>query len=101
MYRVILILLIVVCSATSAGARHHRHRYHVFVPDSYLLLHNAPVTSRLESNQTERSSSEVERPPVSSRDGARGVIPPDWKQQPLDRRSVSLARWLSIIRFLH
>ena len=84
MYRVILILLIVVCSATSAGARHHRHRYHVVVPDPYLLQHNAPVTGRLEPYQSDRSRSEVVRPPALSRDGTGGVIPPDWKQQPLD-----------------
>ena len=83
MYRVILILLILVCSATSAGARHHRHRYHVLVPDSYLLRHNAPVTGR-EPYQSERSRSEVARSPASSHDDTGGVIPPDWKKQPLD-----------------
>jgi hypothetical protein len=84
MYRVILILLILVCSATSAGARDHRHRYHVLVPDSYLLRHNAAVTGRLEPYQSERSRSEVVRPPTSNHDGTGGVIPLDWKQQPLD-----------------
>ena len=84
MYRVILILLILVCSAASAGARHHRHRYHVLVPDSYLLRHNAPMTGRLEPYQSERSRSEVARSPASSRDDTGGVIPPDWKKQPLD-----------------
>ena len=84
MYRVILILLILVCSTASAGARHHRHRYHVLVPDSYLLRHNAAVTGRLEPYQSERSRSEVARSPASSRDDTGGVIPPDWKKQPLD-----------------
>ena len=86
MYRVILILLILVYSATSAGARHHRHRYHVLVPDSYLLRHNAPVTGRLEPYQSERSG-EAAPPPASSHDGTGGVIPLDWKKQPLDNGS--------------
>jgi len=73
MYRVILILLILVYGATSAGARHHRHRYHVLVPDSYLLRHNAPVGPY----QSERSRSEAPAP-------TGGVIPLDWKKQPLD-----------------
>ena len=84
MYRAILILLILVCSATSAGARHHRHRYHVLIPDSYLLRHNAPVTGRSEPYQSERSRSEVARSPASSHDDTGDVIPPDWKKQPLD-----------------
>ena len=84
MYRVILILLILVYGATSAGARHHRHRYHVLVPDSYLLRHNAPVTGRLEPYQSERSRSELARLSASSHDGTGGVIPPDWRKQPLD-----------------
>src|SRR5215469_1261603 len=89
MYRVILILLIVVCSATSAGARHHRHRYHVVVPDPYLLQHNAPVTGRLEPYQSDRSRSEVVRPPALGRDGTGGVIPPDW----------SNSRWITAAGF--
>src|SRR5262249_15809098 len=77
MYRVSLILLILVYSATSAGARHHRHRYHVFVPDSYLLRHNAPAMGRSGPYQSERSRSEAPAP-------TGGVIPPDWKKQPSD-----------------
>src|SRR6516162_8024356 len=77
MYRVSLILLILVYSATSAGARHHRHRYHVFVPDSYLLRHDAPAMGRSGPYQSERSRSEAPAP-------TGGVIPPDWKKQPSD-----------------
>lgn len=84
MYRVILILLILVYSATSAGARHHRHRYHARVPDSYLLRHNPPVMGRLEPYQSERSRSGLTPPPASSHDSTGGVIPADWKKQPLD-----------------
>ena len=91
MYRVILILLILVYSATSAGAHHHRHRYRVLVPDSYLLRHNAPVMGKFEPYQSERSRSEVTPPPASSHDSTGGVIPPDWKKQPLDNG----ARFLS------
>jgi len=42
------------------------------------------MTGRLEPYQSERSRSEVARSPASSRDDAGGVIPPDWKKQPLD-----------------
>jgi len=80
MYRVSLILLMLVYSATSAGAHHHRHRHHVLAPDAYLLRHDAPVIGRSEPDQSERSRSEA---PASSRDSTGGVIPPDWKNQPL------------------
>ena len=79
MYRVILILLLLAYSATSAGAHHHRHRYHVLLPDSYLLRHNAPAMRRSEPYQSERSRSGMASQAASS-----GVIPPDWKEQPLD-----------------
>jgi len=79
MYRVILILLLLAYSATSAGARHHRHRFHVLVPDSYLPRHNAPAMGRSEPHQSEGSRSGVAPQAASG-----GVIPPDWKVQPLD-----------------
>ena len=83
MYKVILVLLILVFSATSAGARHHRHRYHVFVPYSYPLRHNAPVIGGLDPYHPERLRSEVTPPS----DSTGGVIPPEWKKQPLDAAS--------------
>src|SRR5262249_26630489 len=77
MYRVCLILLILVYSATSAGARHRWHRYHALVPDTYLLRHNPPAMGRLGPYQSERCRSEA--PALTG-----GVIPPDWHKQPLD-----------------
>src|SRR6516165_4007064 len=72
MYRVILVLLILVFTGTSAGARHHWHRYHALVPYSYVLRHNDAI-SRPEAYRVEGSRSEV--------------TPPDWKKQSLDAAS--------------
>jgi hypothetical protein len=83
MYRVILILLILVYGATSAGAQHHRHRHHGFFPYSYVFQHNDAIV-RPGPYQSEGLRSDVTHPPASSHDSAGGVIPPDWKKQPLD-----------------
>ena len=83
MYKVILVLLILAFSSTSASTRHRSHRYHVLVPYSYVLRHN-DVIGRPEPYRSEGSRSEVARPPASSHDSTGGVIPPDWKKQSLD-----------------
>src|SRR6516164_8285254 len=86
MYRVILVLLILVFTGTSAGARHHWHRYHALVPYSYVLRHNDAI-SRPEAYRVEGSRSEVTPPQASRHDNTGGVIPPDWKKQSLDAAS--------------
>ena len=86
MYRVILVLLILVFTGTSAGARHHWHRYHALVPYSYVLRHNDAI-SRPEAYRVEGSRSEVTPPRASRHDNTGGVIPPDWKKQSLDAAS--------------
>jgi hypothetical protein len=80
MYKVLSVLLIVVFSAASAAAHHHKHRYHGFLPYSYVLRHNDAIV-RPEPYRPEGSRSEVTPPPASSHDSTGGVIPPDWKKQ--------------------
>ena len=86
MYKVILFLLILVFSATSADARHRWHRYHGLVPYSYVFRHN-DVIGRPEPYRSAGSRSEMTPPPASSRDSTGGVIPRDWKKQSLDAAS--------------
>jgi hypothetical protein len=80
MHKGILVLLVLVFSATSAGAHHRWHRYHGLFPYSYAFRHN-DVSGRPEQYRSEGSRSEVISPPASSSDSTGGVIPSDWQKQ--------------------